>query len=75
MSFSYPITGLDRPLALQEAEAPRISRLSAHKDGRVVRFMNCLPLPPSPQGIPLVLISVEGCFEPRAIIQQEELSK
>jgi hypothetical protein len=27
---SYPITGLDRPLGLQEVKAPRISRQSAH---------------------------------------------
>jgi len=48
MSFSYPITSLDRPLALQKAEAPRICTLSAHKDGRVVRFMNRPPLPSPP---------------------------
>ena len=32
---SFPITGLDRPLGLQEVEAPRISKQSAHECGRV----------------------------------------
>jgi len=31
---SYPITRLDSLLALQEVEAPRISRQSAHESGR-----------------------------------------
>ena len=34
VSTSYPITGLDRPLWLQEVEAPRISRQSAHEGVR-----------------------------------------
>ena len=33
---SYPITGLNRPLGLQEIQDPRISRQSAHKVGNVV---------------------------------------
>jgi hypothetical protein len=33
---SYPITGLDRSLELQETEAPRISKQSGHEDGEVV---------------------------------------
>jgi hypothetical protein len=31
-----PCTGLDMPLVLQEAEATRISRQSAHEDGKFV---------------------------------------
>jgi hypothetical protein len=31
--YKYFITGLDRPLGLQEVEAPRISRQSAHAVG------------------------------------------
>jgi hypothetical protein len=33
---TYTITGLDRPLGFQEAEAPRMSRQSAHEGGKVV---------------------------------------
>jgi hypothetical protein len=45
--YSYPITGLDRPLGLQEVEAPRISRQSAHEGGKVVRPKQRPPLPPT----------------------------
>jgi len=31
-----PITGLDRPLRLQEDEAPRIFRKSANEGGKIV---------------------------------------
>jgi hypothetical protein len=41
--FSYPITVLDRPLGLQEVEAPSISRQSAHEDGKAVSPMHQLP--------------------------------
>jgi len=68
---SYPCTGLDRPLELQEVEAPRISRQAAHEGGKVVSPMNWLPLPP--QEIPLVLISVRGWVDPRATVQPEGL--
>jgi hypothetical protein len=43
---SYPITGLDRPLGLQEVEGPRISRQLAHDCCKVVRPMHRLPLSP-----------------------------
>jgi len=33
---TYTITGLDRPLGLQEVEAPRICRQSAQEGGNVV---------------------------------------
>jgi len=33
---SYPIIGLDRTSGLQEVEAPRISRQSTHKGGKVI---------------------------------------
>jgi hypothetical protein len=42
---SDPITGLDRPLAFQEVEAPRISRQSAHEGGKVVSPTHWPPLP------------------------------
>jgi hypothetical protein len=35
-NLSYPSTGLDRPLGLQEVEAPRISTQLAHEGGEVV---------------------------------------
>jgi hypothetical protein len=40
-------TGLDRPLGLQEVEAPRISRQPAHEGGKVVSSTHRPPLPPS----------------------------
>jgi hypothetical protein len=43
---AIPITGLDRPLGLQEVEARRISRHLAHEGGKVVSPMHRLPLPP-----------------------------
>jgi hypothetical protein len=38
--------GLDRSLGTQEVEAPRISRQSAHEDGKIVSRMHRPPLPP-----------------------------
>jgi hypothetical protein len=32
----HPMTGLDRPLGIQEDEAPRFFRQSAHEGGKVV---------------------------------------
>jgi hypothetical protein len=43
---SYPITGPDRPLGLQDVEAPRISRQLAHEGGRFVNPLHWSPLPP-----------------------------
>jgi hypothetical protein len=42
----YCITGLDRPLGLQEVEAPRISRQSAHECGKVGSSTHRPSLPP-----------------------------
>ena len=39
------ITGLDRLLGLQEVEAPRVFRQSAHEVGKVVRPTHQPPLP------------------------------
>jgi len=36
--------GLDRPLRLQEVEAPRISRQRVHEHGKVVSHMHWPPL-------------------------------
>jgi hypothetical protein len=60
---SSPIRSLDRPLGLQEVEAPRISRQSVHEGGKVVSPKHRATLP---QEIPLVLISVRGRVDPRA---------
>jgi hypothetical protein len=57
---SLPYTGLDRPLGFQEVKAPRISRQSAHEGGKVVS---------------IVLISVRGWINPRAIVRPEGLSQ
>ena len=43
--LSYPYTGLDRPLGLQEIEASRIFRKLAHEGGKVVCPTHWLPLP------------------------------
>jgi hypothetical protein len=55
---SNPYTGLDWPLGLQEVEASRISRQSAHDGGKVVSPKHRPLLPP--REIPLLIISVIG---------------
>ena len=68
---SHPCRGLDRPLELHEVEAPKISKQSAHDGGKVVSPMHWLPLPR--KRFPLVLISVRGWADPRAIVRPEGL--
>ena len=66
------ITGLDRPLGIQEFEAPRISRQSLHVGGKVVSIT---PRPPLPQEIFLVLISFRRRVDPRSTVRLEGLSQ
>jgi hypothetical protein len=44
--FCNPITGLDRPLGMQEVEAPRFFSQSAHECGKVASPTHRPPLPP-----------------------------
>ena len=63
-------TGVDRPIGFQEFEALWICRQSSYDSGKVV---SCTHWPPLPQEIPLVLISVRGWVNPRAIVRPEGL--
>ena len=68
--WSYPITSLNRPLGLQEAEDRRISRKSPDEYGKIVSPMHRPPLPPG--NIP-ALISVRGLVDRRAIVRPDLL--
>jgi hypothetical protein len=60
VKLKLSLAGLNRSLALQEVEAPRISRQSAHKVGKAVSHTHRPPLPLLPsQETHLVLISVK----------------
>jgi hypothetical protein len=48
--FCNPFTGLERPLGLQEVEARRISRQSAHENSKVLSHKLWPPLHPHPAG-------------------------
>jgi len=44
--YAYTHTDLDKHLGFQDAEAPGISRQSAHEGGKVFSPTHRLPLPP-----------------------------
>jgi len=73
MAVSNPIRGLEMPLGLQEAEAPRISRKSAYNCGELISPKHRLLLPP--QEIFLLFFSVRNWAKTRAIVWQEVLSQ
>ena len=64
---SYPIRVLDRPLGLQDVGAPSVSRQSANEGGKVVSSMHRPSLPSQERF--LVLISIRGWVDPRAIVR------
>jgi hypothetical protein len=66
--YSYPYTGLERHLGLQEVESPRISTQTAHEGGKVVSSTHW-PQSPPPKKIILVLIPVRGRVNSRAIVR------
>jgi len=65
-------TGLDRPLGLQEFEAPRISRQSAHEGGKVVIPMH---RPLSPQRRYFRYTFLSEAVDPRATSLPEVISQ
>jgi hypothetical protein len=56
---SYPITGLDRPVGLQEVEGSRISAQSIHEGGKVASPMD-RPLSPAKRYSWYSFLSVAG---------------
>jgi hypothetical protein len=61
-----PLQVWSGPYEFQEFEDSRISRQSAHEGDKVAGPTH---LPPLPQGMSLVLISLRGGVDPRAIVR------
>lgn len=58
---NYPVTGVERPLRVQEVEASRIFRQVAYEGGKVARYKLRPPLPPPhPREDPLYSFLLEA---------------
>jgi hypothetical protein len=64
VKLKYPISGLDKPLGLQQIEASKISRQLAQEGGKVVSPPHQPPSPPGDIAGPHFFLEAESTPEP-----------